>query len=87
MNLVAKEGPVLAENGVALVLSREAGAADELGDHALLVNPYDVSGTALAMHEALSVPADVRRERSARLAAAAEALPPRDWLQAQIDSL
>ena len=87
MNLVAKEGPVLAENGVALVLSREAGAADELGDHALLVNPYDVSGTANAMHEALSVPADTRRERSARLAAAAVALPPRDWLQAQIDSL
>jgi trehalose 6-phosphate synthase len=87
MNLVAKEGPVLAERGVALVLSREAGAADELGDDALLVNPYDVSGTAEAMHEALSMADDVRRERSARLAAAAVALPPRDWLQAQIDSL
>jgi trehalose 6-phosphate synthase len=87
MNLVAKEGPVLAERGVALVLSREAGAADELGDNALLVNPYDVSGTAEAMHEALSMADDVRRERSARLAAAAVALPPRDWLQAQIDSL
>jgi trehalose 6-phosphate synthase len=87
MNLVAKEGPVLSENGVALVLSREAGAADELGDDALLVNPYDVSGTATAIHEALSMPADARRERSARLAATAVALPPREWLQAQIDSL
>jgi len=87
MNLVAKEGPVLSENGVALVLSREAGAADELGADALLVNPYDVSGTAVAMHEALGLDAEVRRERSARLAAAAEAMPPRDWLQAQIDSL
>jgi trehalose 6-phosphate synthase len=87
MNLVAKEGPVLADNGVALVLSREAGAADELGADALLVNPYDVSGTAVAMHEALAMGADVRRERSARLAAAAVAMPPRDWLRAQIDSL
>jgi trehalose 6-phosphate synthase len=87
MNLVAKEGPVLSENGVALVLSREAGAADELGDSALLVNPYDVSGTAAAIHEALLLPPDVRRERSAQLAAAAVALPPREWLQAQITSL
>ena len=87
MNLVAKEGPVLSENGAALVLSREAGAADELGDDALLVNPFDVSGTAEAMHEALSIPVDLRRERCARLAAAAVKLPPREWLQAQIDSL
>jgi trehalose 6-phosphate synthase len=39
------------------------------------------------MHEALAMGADVRRERSARLAAAAVAMPPRDWLRAQIDSL
>jgi len=87
MNLVAKEGPVLAQQGVALVLSREAGAADELGGDALLVNPYDVSATAEAMHAALSMPTDVRRQRSARLAAAAVALPPREWLQAQLDLL
>ncbi len=31
MNLVAKEGPILAERGCALVLSTEAGAAAELG--------------------------------------------------------
>src|SRR5437763_16785264 len=55
MNLVAKEGPVLSERGVALVLSREAGAAAEFGDDALLVNPYDVTGTAAAMHEALTL--------------------------------
>ena len=39
----------------------EAGAADELGDDALLVNPFDVSGTADALHAALSMPADERR--------------------------
>ena len=32
MNLVAKEGPILSDRGCALVLSREAGAAAELGD-------------------------------------------------------
>ena len=46
MNLVAKEGPILSERGCALVLSREAGAAAELGADALMVNPYDVTGTA-----------------------------------------
>jgi trehalose 6-phosphate synthase len=87
MNLVAKEGPVLSERGVSLVLSRQAGAADELGADAHLVNPYDVGQTAQALHEALSTPASVRSERSARLARAATALPPAAWLQAQLDAL
>ena len=87
MNLVAKEGPVLSELGVALVLSREAGAADELGAHALLVNPYDVSATAEAMHAALSMPREQRRERCDRLADAATAMTPADWLHAQLDAL
>src|SRR3954462_6808570 len=87
MNLVAKEGPVLSDDGVALVLSREAGAADELGDDALLVNPYDVTGTAAAMHEAQTMPVEERRVRRERLAKAAVALPPRDWMRAQLDGL
>ena len=87
MNLVAKEGPVLAADGVALVLSREAGAADELVDDALLVNPYDVSQTAEALHAALSMPREERRARSARMAALATALPPARWLAEQLEGL
>jgi trehalose 6-phosphate synthase len=87
MNLVAKEGPVLSERGVSLVLSRQAGAADELGHAAHLVNPYDVAGTAQALHEALTTPREVRAQRSARLAAAATALPPAAWLEAQLAAL
>ncbi len=56
MNLVAKEGPILSDHGCALVLSTEAGAADELGADALLVNPFDVTATANALHEALTMP-------------------------------
>ncbi len=56
MNLVAKEGPVLSERGLSLVLSRQAGAADELGEWSHLVNPYDVAQTAEALHAALSRP-------------------------------
>lgn len=87
MNLVAKEGPVLSQRCCALVLSHEAGAAAELGTDALLVNPFDVSGTAEALHEALSMPQDERCARCARLAAAATRLPPQKWLAAQLDAL
>jgi trehalose 6-phosphate synthase len=87
MNLVAKEGPILSERGSVLVLSREAGAAAELGEHALVVNPYDVSQTAEAMHQALLMPRDERLARCDRLAAAAAALPPHRWFGDQLDAL
>jgi trehalose 6-phosphate synthase len=87
MNLVAKEGPILSQRGCALVLSTEAGAAAELGAHALLVNPFDVSATAHALHEALLMPATERLARCAALAQAGGALPPSAWFQAQLDGL
>jgi len=87
MNLVAKEVPVLSENGCVVVLSTEAGVADEFGDDALLVNPFDISGTADALHTALSMPADERQQRCRRLAAVAGALPPARWLADQVDAI
>jgi trehalose 6-phosphate synthase len=87
MNLVAKEGPVLSKDGCALVLSREAGAVDELGADALLINPFDVSHTAAALHEALVMSPDERAARCTRLAAAAAAHPPRRWLADQLAAL
>jgi trehalose 6-phosphate synthase len=64
MNLVAKEYVAAqdpAEPG-ALVLSRFAGAASEL-DGALLVNPQDPDETAEALHEALTMQPEERRQR------------------------
>ncbi|MFL6139830.1 MAG: trehalose-6-phosphate synthase [Frankiaceae bacterium] len=87
MNLVAKEVPVLSENGVALVLSRECGAADDLGAAALLVNPYDVSQTAEAIHLALLMDESERAARTKRLAAGATRLPPDRWFAEQLDAL
>ncbi|GGU19927.1 trehalose-6-phosphate synthase [Streptomyces daghestanicus] len=87
MNLVAKEVPVVSDAGFALVLSREAGAYEELGEDAFVVNPYDVTGTAEALHEALSLPDGERAERSKRLAAAATALPPARWFLDQLEAL
>jgi len=67
MNLVAKEfiACQVDEPGV-LVLSRLAGAADTMRE-ALLVNPYDIDGTAEAIHRALTMDEAERRSRVAAL--------------------
>jgi trehalose 6-phosphate synthase len=68
MNLVAKEYVAAqdpADPGV-LVLSRFAGAAEQLTD-ALLVNPYDTAGMADAIQQALRMPRDERILRHERL--------------------
>jgi trehalose 6-phosphate synthase len=87
MNLVAEEGPILSERGCALVLSREAGAAALVGEAALLVNPYDVTATADALHAGLIMPAAERRRRAATIADAAAARAPRRWLADQVEAL
>jgi trehalose 6-phosphate synthase len=87
MNLVAKEIPVVSERGCALVLSREAGAFEELGSDAIVINPFDVSATTEALHEALSMNDAERAERTKRLAAAATALSPQQWFLDQLAAL
>jgi trehalose 6-phosphate synthase len=87
MNLVAQEGPVLSDRGCALVLSREAGAAALVGDHALLVNPYDIGETATALDQALAMPRDERQRRSTAIAAAAQDRAPARWLAEQVAAL
>lgn len=64
MNLVAKEYVVsqAASDPGVLVLSRFTGAAEQL-EEALLVNPYDLHGTAEAMQQALTMPLAERRDR------------------------
>ena len=67
MNLVAKEFVASREDerGM-LILSTFAGAAHELSD-SLLVNPYDVSQLAEAIHRALEMPEEEQAARMRRL--------------------
>jgi hypothetical protein len=64
MNLVAKEFVAAqdSEDPGVLVLSRFAGAAEQLRD-ALIVNPYDPDEIADAMHAALEMPLEERKRR------------------------
>lgn len=87
MNLVAQEGAILADGGCALVLSRDAGCRDMLGTHALVVNPYDITQTAEALHSGLCMAADERAARTRAVVAAVTALPPAAWFADQLRAL
>jgi trehalose 6-phosphate synthase len=68
MNLVAKEYVACSiEEDCVLVLSEFAGAAAQLQEGALLVNPYDIEGTADAIHAAYHMPNKERRIRMRRM--------------------
>jgi trehalose 6-phosphate synthase len=63
LNLIAKEAPLVNERDGVLILSENTGSHEELGDWALTVNPFDVAGQADALHRALTMPLEERRER------------------------
>jgi trehalose-6-phosphate synthase/HAMP domain-containing protein len=67
MNLVAKEFvSVRDDEDGALILSRFAGASQELRD-ALIINPYDLTGMAEAIRTALEMSPEERRARMIRM--------------------
>ena len=80
LNLVAMEGPAVNEHAGAVVLSREAGAYEELADVVVGVNPFDITGTASAMASALSMGPGERRARAAELRRRSRSRAPADWL-------
>src|SRR5690606_20781983 len=87
MNLVAKEfvASRVDDEGV-LLLSEFAGAAEELTE-AILVNPYDVEGTADAMHQALMLS---RAECQSRMRALRQRVRGRTlprWAEAFVEEL
>ena len=87
LNLVAKEGSLLNECDGVLVLSHEAGAWEELalvGGGALGVNPFDVAGTADALHEALTMGPPERARRAGALREAVRARTSADWWADQL---
>jgi trehalose 6-phosphate synthase len=87
MNLVAREGPCLNRRGGVLVLSRNAGAAVELGPAASIVNPVDLDQTARAIGDALDMPPAERQERARKLRRLARGRSPARWLDAQLRDL
>jgi len=88
MNLVAKEYCACSvDNKGALILSEFAGAADQLGRHATLVNPYDVEQTADAIYETFIMPSEEKRRRMSLLRASTKRNDVYRWLETFIAAL
>ena len=88
MNLVAKEYVAAqdpADPGV-LILSRSAGAADQLGS-ALMVNPRDFGAVASAIRQALEMPLEERRCRWATAMVGSRADDIHDWRERFFEAL
>jgi trehalose 6-phosphate synthase len=84
MNLVAKEGALLNERNGVLILSEGAGAVSQLGEHAIIIGPTDVEGTADALHRALTMPLEERRRRAEGLRRSVEADDVTKWFENQV---
>jgi trehalose 6-phosphate synthase len=82
MNLVAKEycASSVDGNGV-LILSEFAGSAEQLGEHSLLVNPYDREGIADAINVAYHMPRVERQRRMQLLQAEIRRNDVHRWLK------
>ncbi len=88
MNLVAKEYVAVqdADDPGVLVLSRFAGAAETMVE-ALIVNPYDIPGTAKTIDRALHMPLAERRDRHAALLAGITRDDATNWRNSFLDAL
>ena len=88
LNLVAEEYVAAQPEGDpgVLVLSRFAGAAEYL-DGALIVNPYDVAGVAIALDRALTMPLEERQERHARMMTAVRTYDIVAWRRRFLEAL
>lgn len=87
MNLIAKEAAVVNEKNGVLVLSENAGAHEELGEHALTVNPFDVDEQAEALYKALTMPDDERARRARALRETIQTNTVEEWVEAQLKDI
>ncbi len=84
MNLVAKEGPTVNLTDGVVVLSRTAGAFQQMGKASIPTSPTDVHETAQALYKALTLPSDERRIKAALARQIVERQDLNKWLQRQI---
>jgi trehalose 6-phosphate synthase len=87
MNLVAKEAPLVNARDGVLLLSENTGAHDELGEWAITVNPFDLSGQAAALYEALTMDQEERRRRLQGIRSHVTEHDIAAWIDAQLADL
>src|SRR6266699_4153481 len=87
MNLVAKEGPVVNQRNGVLVLSRTAGAFQQLAKASVPISPIDVAETAPAIYKALTLPPQERKMKATLARQAVERFDLNKWLSQQVEDI
>jgi trehalose 6-phosphate synthase len=87
MNLVAKEGPVVNENDGVLVLSRTAGAFQQLAKGSIPTSPTDVIETSEALYQALTLAPEERHTKALLARQAVERSDLSMWMARQIEDI
>ena len=87
MNLVAKEGPVVNNRDGVLVLSNSSGVHHQLSDGSLSISPTDIEGTMEALHQAVIMTPEDRKDRAERLLKSVCHEDINNWLYQQINDI
>jgi trehalose 6-phosphate synthase len=87
LNLVAKEAPLVNARDGVVVLSREAGAYEELAEWVVGVDPLDVDVQADALSRAIAMPLAERRDRLGAIRARVRAHDLDAWAAHELDQL
>ena len=87
MNLIAQEASLVNERDGVVILSENTGAHEQIGEFAITVNPFDVSGQAVALFEALEMPAAERQSRIEGMRAHVREHDLIAWIDAQLGDI
>ena len=87
MNLVAKESIVVNRRDGVLALSENTGAHAELGAFAVTLHPFDLQQQADALYQALTMPAQERRDRRNACLKVVRQNDVAKWLQVQLTDI
>jgi trehalose 6-phosphate synthase len=87
LNLVVKEGALVNRKDGVIVLSENAGAHEELRQHVLSINPFDVEATAEAMYKGLMLGAEERHRMNERAREVVRTNDIARWISNQVQDL
>lgn len=87
MNIVPKEASAVNENQGALILSETAGCYEELKDHVITINPYDIRQTAQAYLKAVKMSRNERINRLENLKKIVASRTIYHWISEQFEDI
>jgi trehalose 6-phosphate synthase len=87
LNLVVKEGALVNQHDGVIVLSENAGAHEELREHVLSINPFDVEATAAAMYAGLTMAPEERHRLNEAAREVVRANDIARWISNQVQDL